>query len=109
MTRLTIAVLLASVIGSASAADESKVEPLAPAVPIVEQPVAASAPMAASAPVAAPAPAPAATQNEAAAPTTAPVGPRSGIPLSLRRGADATKCLELGPDKEIAACAEKYR
>jgi len=32
----------------------------------------------------------------------------SSIPLHKRRGEDARKCLELGSNQEIAACAEKY-
>lgn len=33
----------------------------------------------------------------------------SGIPLDKRRGEDVRKCLKLGSNREIAACAEKYR
>jgi hypothetical protein len=36
-------------------------------------------------------------------------GSKSAIPPEKRQGADARKCLELGSDKEIAACAEKFR
>ncbi len=37
--------------------------------------------------------------------------PKSSIPLEKRRGGDVTSCLEAGnkSDKDIAACAEKYR
>lgn len=40
-----------------------------------------------------------------------PVSPKSSIPLEKRRGGDITSCLEAGnkTDKDIAACAEKYR
>lgn len=37
--------------------------------------------------------------------------PKSSIPLDKRKGGDITQCLEAGSksDKDIAACAEKYR
>ncbi len=40
-----------------------------------------------------------------------PVTPKSSIPLEKRQGGDITQCLEAGSksDKDIAACAEKYR
>ncbi len=33
----------------------------------------------------------------------------SGVPPEKRRGADARECLKFKTDKEIAACAEKFR
>ncbi|HEY5993836.1 MAG TPA: hypothetical protein VIU46_04455 [Gallionellaceae bacterium] len=59
------------------------------------------------APPAAPASsAPAATEQQGT-----PVTPKSSIPLEKRQGGDITQCLEAGSksDKDIAACAEKYR
>jgi hypothetical protein len=35
--------------------------------------------------------------------------PVSTVPSNERKGGDARKCLELGSDREIAACAEKFR
>jgi hypothetical protein len=35
--------------------------------------------------------------------------PVSTVPSNQRKGGDARKCLELGSDREIAACAEKFR
>ncbi len=116
MRRLTIVGLCAGlgVMGSAVAADEDKaVQP----VPIVSEPVAASGVVPASAPAAASPTAttpPAATAVPAtpgAVPTAvqAPAAPRSGVPPGLRQGGDITQCLAAGSEKEIAACAEKYR
>ncbi len=47
----------------------------------------------------------------ASEPQAAPVTPKSSIPLEKRQGGDITQCLEAGSksDKDIAACAEKYR
>jgi hypothetical protein len=41
----------------------------------------------------------------------APATPKSSIPIEKRKGGDITQCLESGnkTDKEIAACAEKFR
>ncbi len=41
----------------------------------------------------------------------APAVPKSSIPLEKRKGGDVTQCLEAGSksDKDIAACAEKFR
>jgi hypothetical protein len=40
-----------------------------------------------------------------------PVQSKSAIPLEKRKGGDVTECLEAGSksDKDIAACAEKFR
>lgn len=35
--------------------------------------------------------------------------PKSSIPLDKRKGGDITQCLGAGSDKDIAACAEKFR
>jgi hypothetical protein len=35
--------------------------------------------------------------------------PVSTVPSNQRNGEDARKCLQLGSDREIAACAEKFR
>jgi len=45
------------------------------------------------------------------APEVSAPAPKSSIPLEKRKGGDITKCLEAGSksDKDIAACAEKYR
>lgn len=40
---------------------------------------------------------------------TEPAVSRSGVPMDKREGSDATHCLELGSNKEIILCAEKYR
>ena len=60
--------------------------------------------------------APATAPEAASAPAAAeqqgtPVSPKSAIPLEKRQGGDITQCLEAGSksDKDIAACAEKYR
>lgn len=68
-----------------------------------------TAPEQASPEQASPAPAssvPASTEQQAT-----PVTPKSSIPLEKRQGGDITQCLEAGSksDKDIAACAEKYR
>ncbi len=66
----------------------------------------------ASAPSAVPA-TPAATPQPAGMPPVPDEAsaPKSSVPLEKRKGGDITKCLEAGSksDKDIAACAEKYR
>ncbi len=53
---------------------------------------------------------PSGTMAPAPAPATAEA-PKSSIPLEKRKGGDITECLAAGSgsDKDIAACAEKYR
>lgn len=46
---------------------------------------------------------------EARVPQAGAPAPKSSIPLDKRKGGDVTKCLELGSNQEIAACADKHR
>src|SRR5271169_4214148 len=106
MNRLTIVVLLCiDLMGSAMAADAGNA---------AQGPVSAESATTTTAPAASAASAvPSATATtaqssnvmETTAPQTNPPVSKSAIPLEKRRGKDATKCLELGSNQEIAACA----
>lgn len=107
MNRLTIVVLLCiDLMGSAMAADAGNA---------AQGPVSAESATTSTAPAASAASAvPAATGQpsnvmETPAPQTNPPVSKSAIPLEKRRGGDVTKCLELGSNQEIAACADKHR
>lgn len=115
MIRLIIVALFAGLTGSAMAVDEGS----APGNegPSVIEVLPTVSPPAAAEPAAAPASAVPAVPAGAAQPPSAPetrpaqagVAPKSSIPIEKRKGGDVTKCLELGSDREIAACAEKHR
>ncbi|HMC12867.1 MAG TPA: hypothetical protein VKG67_00800 [Gallionellaceae bacterium] len=107
MNRLTIVVLLCiDLMGSAMAADAGNA---------AQGPVSAESATTTTAPAASAASAvPAATAQpsnvlETTEPQANPPVSKSAIPLEKRKGGDVTKCLELGSNQEIAACAEKYR
>lgn len=53
--------------------------------------------------------APAQAQPSGAASAVESEAPKSAIPMQKRKGGDITQCLQAGSDKDIAACAEKYR
>ncbi len=78
--------------GPAMGGQAASAVPAAPAMP--------AAPGATAEPSGTMAPAPAAAE-----------APKSSIPLEQRKGGDITECLAAGSgsDKDIAACAEKYR
>lgn len=99
MNRLTVAVLCAGLMGSAMAVDEGD-------APAAKEPVITALPAISAAsevPAAQPSIAP-----ETGAPQANPPTSKSSIPLDKRKGGDATKCLELKSNQEIAACAAKY-
>jgi len=110
--RLTVVALCAALMGSAMAADAgniaqgavSGVSATTTTAPAAVADQAAPAVPAATATTAQPS-----NALEAPAPQANPPVSKSAIPLEKRKGGDATKCLELGSNKEIAACAEKYR
>ena len=114
MIRLAIVILCAGLMESAVAAEASKVEQGAAvsAVPAATAPAKAEAVSAVSAVSAIHDAAPQARVSETAETRAqqadVPVS-KSGIPLDKRQGGDATKCLELATNQEIAACAEKFR
>ena len=104
MNRLTVAVLCAGLMGSAMAVDEGNApaakEPLITVLPAVSA--------ASEVPAAHPSIAPETSAPETSAPQANPPASKSSIPLDKRQGGDATKCLELKSNQEIAACAAKY-
>ncbi len=105
MIKLMVMALCAGFIGSAVAAEDGQAEQSnAPAQMVTPPPASAPAAATQTAPAAGAPQAP----NAAAQPASAEA-PKSGISPEKRQGADATKCLELKSDREIAACAEKFR
>ena len=117
MTRLIVVALFAGWAGLAMAADEAQgaQESKVAVLPQQEPAPAAPAMGGQAAPAASGVPAaPGATAEPtgtATAPAAAVEAPKSSIPLEKRQGGDITQCLEAGSksDKDIAACAEKYR
>jgi hypothetical protein len=102
MKKLIIVVLMAGWAALAGAADEgSNMQGNNAAVPAAAMPASAV-------PAAAPEMAQPAGET---VPPAQQVAPKSSIPLDKRKGGDITQCLEAGSrsDKDIAACAEKYR
>ncbi len=117
MSRLFFAALLAAWMGQAVAADDGKIaqaetatEPTEPG-PVNGAPEAVAPAASAVPPAAAASAVPPAMTQPAAAPDNVPVLSKSSIPLEKRQGGDITQCLEAGTksEKDIAACAEKYR
>ncbi len=112
MRKLIVATLCASLTAFAMAEDASGLaeETVPPGQEKVQEPnqAAPAAPAASAVPAATPLPPGPAEPSAPAAPL---VTPKSSVPLEKRRGGDITECLQAGSksDKDIAACADKYR
>lgn len=97
MMRWMIALLWVGLLGPAMAAEPDQAGQVAPSAVMPTTEAASSVPMTA----------PGSIKSEPI--TSSAAAPVATVPPDKRRGADARKCLELGSNEAIAACAEKYR